>query len=194
MPIAKNQKTTPEDQWAPNPASRLEKGFERIRNTRMLGMPMVHPLIGVKAVGFRRWKYFWLGIMVTPWSINVILTKGDPLYWKSVPEGKKLHYRFPAGLFDFISVHDNILGEFQMCSLISPLTEIKDHEAAVAIAEASLDELMKPEQEDTDLGTPLEPVKKEIDTDAIEHALQKTLNRPIRRRSFVKTNINTKEQ
>ncbi len=39
--------------------------------------------------------------MVTPWAINLILCEGEEGYWKSVPEGKKLHYQFPAGLYDF---------------------------------------------------------------------------------------------
>ena len=109
---------------------------------------MLHPRVHVQAVGFHKWKYFWLGIIVTPWCMNVILAKGQPSKWKSIPEGRRLHYPFPAGMYDFISVKDRILGEYQMCSLMSPLEEVvSDHEMAVEIAKAALEELMKPEQE-----------------------------------------------
>ena len=39
---------------------------------------MLHPRVHVQAVGFHKWKYFWLGIIVTPWCMNVILAKGQP--------------------------------------------------------------------------------------------------------------------
>ena len=29
-------------------------------------------------------------------------------------EGRRLHYPFPAGIYDFISVKDRILGEYQI--------------------------------------------------------------------------------
>ena len=144
-----------EEPWEPNPALRLERGFERIWKTRMMGLPMLHPRVRVQAVGFRRWKYFWLGVIVTPWCMNLILSKGQPSKWKSVAEGRRLNYPFPAGLYDFICVRDRILGEYQMCSLMSPLDEVvADHEMAVEIAKYSLDELMKPAGE-PELGTPI---------------------------------------
>ena len=52
---------------------------------------MLHPRVHVQAVGFHKWKYFWLGIIVTPWCMNVILAKGQPSKWKSIPEGRRLH-------------------------------------------------------------------------------------------------------
>lgn len=180
--------------WQPNPAQKLERGFKRIQTSRMLGMPFLHPKVQVEAVGFKKWKYFWLGIMITPWAINIILTKGDPTRWKSVPSGKKLHYEFPAGLYDFISVHDNILGEYQMCSLISPLVEISDHKMAHEVADAALLELMKPRQEQEDLGTPLKPAEKEIDSDAIEKAIQNSMQKPVARRSFIKPSVLKEDQ
>lgn len=118
-----------------------------------------HPRVHVQAVGFHKWKYFWLGIIVTPWCMNVILAKGQPSKWKSIPEGRRLHYPFPAGIYDFISVKDRILGEYQMCSLMSPLEEVvSDHDMAVEIAKAALEELMKPEQE-PELGEPIPAIR-----------------------------------
>jgi [NiFe] hydrogenase assembly HybE family chaperone len=136
----------------------------------MQGLPMLHPRVHVQAVGFHKWKYFWLGIIVTPWCMNVILAKGQPSKWKSIPEGRRLHYPFPAGIYDFISVKDRILGEYQMCSLMSPLEEVvSDHDMAVEIAKAALEELMKPEQE-PELGEPIPAIQPEVDPETIEKA------------------------
>ena len=114
---------------------------------------MLHPRVHVQAVGFHKWKYFWLGIIVTPWCMNVILAKGQPSKWKSIPRRTPPALsRSRPGCMIFISVKDRILGEYQMCSLMSPLEEVvSDHEMAVEIAKAALEELMKPE---TGTGTP----------------------------------------
>lgn len=178
--------------WAENPSERLQKGFTIIRNTRMKAIPIVHPLVGVHAVGFHRWTHFWLGVMVTPWAINLILTEGETGYWKSVPEGQKLHYRFPAGLFDFISVKDALLGEYKMCSLISPLIEIKDDAMAMEVANAVLDELMKEEAPEEE-GVPMESFTREIDADAVASAVEKNLTKPLSRRAFFRRSTTNKE-
>ena len=169
--------------WKPNPASRLEAGFKYIHQNRMKGLPFLHPKVKVHAVGFKKWTNFWLGVMVTPWAINLILCEGEEGYWKSVPEGKKLHYQFPAGLYDFISVKDKILGEYKMCSLLSPLEEITDDQMAVEVAYAALDEIMKDEQPE-DEGTPMVESKREVEEEAVEKAVENTLSKPISRRSF----------
>lgn len=174
-----------EEAWEANPAMRLERGFNRVWQSRMAGLPMLHPRVHVQAVGFRKWKYFWLGIIVTPWCMNVILAKGLPSKWKSIPEGRRLNYPFPAGLYDFISVKDRILGEYQMCSLMSPLDEVvSDHALAVEIAKAALDELMKPEKEPEDLGQPIPPFEREINPEAVEKAVENAMVRPMSRRTF----------
>lgn len=121
--------------------------------------------------------------MITPWAINLILAPGDLEKWKSVPSGKKLHYEFPAGLYDFISVKDEILGEYQMCSMISPLStlEFQSHAFAVEVAEAILVEMMKPEgepeqgQELTPSPAPSEPIGEKV---------EKILNKEVSRREM----------
>ena len=155
---------------------------------------MLHPRVHVQAIGFHKWKYFWLGIIVTPWCMNVILAKGQPSKWKSIPEGRRLHYPFPAGIYDFISVKDRILGEYQMCSLMSPLEEVvSDHDMAVEIAKAALEELMKPEQE-PELGEPIPAIQPKVDPEAIEKAVETAINRPISRRSFLRPKATQEEQ
>lgn len=174
--------------WKENPTERLEKGFEKIKNTRMANIPVSHPKVGIKAVGFRPWNSFWLGCMVTPWALNLIIAEGDPKAWNQKPDGKKIRYRFPAGNFDFICVNDMILGEYQMCSLMSPLTEITDHQLAVDVAEAALVEIMKNETPEEE-GTPLTPSPHIPDPEAAAKAMEGALNKPVKRRAFIKPDI-----
>ncbi len=175
-------------EWKENPSERLEKGFEKIKNTRMANIPVCHPKVGIKAVGFKPWNGYWLGCMVTPWALNLIIAEGDRESWKHMPDGKKIRYRFPAGNFDFICVNDRILGEYQMCSLMSPLTEITDHQLALDVAEAALIEIMKPEQPE-EQGTPLTPSLHVPDPEATAKAVSDALNKPVKRRTFIKPDL-----
>jgi len=121
----------------PDPSARLEAAFTRIWRTRMEGLPFLNPNLRVQAVGFRPWGGDWLGALVTPWSVNLVLLPGDGP-WTSLPVGGERIVALPAGRFRFIAGHDEDLGEHHACSLFSPAQEFGEHETARAVAEASL--------------------------------------------------------
>jgi [NiFe] hydrogenase assembly HybE family chaperone len=121
-----------------NPAARIEAAFRAIARTRMSGIPIVNEALAVEAVGFAPWEAHWLGILITPWCMNLMLLPREPHAWPSVPPGDTVSYRFPAGAYDFVSAHEPAVGEYQMCSLFSPMFEFADHAAARLTAEAAL--------------------------------------------------------
>ena len=130
--------------WAEDPAPRLESAFRTIRAQRMRGLPFVNEALEVEAVGFAPWADHWLGVLVTPWCMNLVLLPRDPAAWRSVPAGDKLAYRFPAGVYDFVSGREEAIGEYHACSLFSPMLEFADHEAARLTAAAALAALLDP--------------------------------------------------
>lgn len=117
----------------PDPSLSLEQAFSAVAQ-RMQGLGFVNPALRVQAVGFEPWEGLWLGVMVTPWSINLMLLPRDPAAWHPVHAGQKRRYEFPAGRYDFIDAVDPIVGEYRMCSLFSPALEFEDHAAAVLVA------------------------------------------------------------
>jgi [NiFe] hydrogenase assembly HybE family chaperone len=127
----------------PDPSARLTAAYRAI-GQRMQGLNFVNPAIEVEAVGFGPWESHWLGVMVTPWCINLMLLPRDPAGWTSLSQGKTLRYRFPAGDYDFISSRDEVVGEYQMCSLISPVLDLPDHATARAVAELARAALLDP--------------------------------------------------
>ncbi|PWB64057.1 MAG: [NiFe]-hydrogenase assembly, chaperone, HybE [Betaproteobacteria bacterium] len=124
----------------PDPSPRLEAAFERIRKTRMEGLPFLNPKLRVEAVGFRPWQGEWLGALVTPWFVNLVLMPGDGP-WTTLPEGDERFVTLPAGRFRFICGRDGELGEYHACSLFSPAQQFEDHATARAVAAASLEAL-----------------------------------------------------
>jgi [NiFe] hydrogenase assembly HybE family chaperone len=127
----------------PDPSPRLNAAFRAIAR-RMDGLNFVNPAIDVEAVAFAPWESHWLGAMVTPWCINLMLLPRDPSGWTSLPQGRKRRYAFPAGEYEFISSRDDAVGEYQMCSLISPVLELPDHATARQVAEMARAALLDP--------------------------------------------------
>jgi [NiFe] hydrogenase assembly HybE family chaperone len=125
---------------APGPAARLEAAYTRIWRTRMQGLPFLNPRLRVEAVGFRPWEGEWLGALVTPWFVNLVLMPGDGP-WASLRTGDERIVALPAGRYRFIAGHDEELGEHHACSLFSPASDFGDHETARAVAAACLDAL-----------------------------------------------------
>jgi [NiFe] hydrogenase assembly HybE family chaperone len=121
---------------------RLESAFNRIWQQRMTDVPMLNPALGVEAVGFREWQGRSLGVMITPWFMNLMLLPGDGDDWFALPSGAIELHAFPSGRYEFIVGDEDEIGAYQMCSLFSPMFEFADHEAAVATALAVMDAVM----------------------------------------------------
>lgn len=128
---------------AQDPGPLLERAFRRIRDERMRDVPILNPRVEVEAVGFRVWEDRWLGILITPWFMNVMLLPRAGGAWIDVPPGGEITWRFPAGDFLFLGGREDAAGEYQMCSLFSPLLQFEDHAAARATAEACLELLFQ---------------------------------------------------
>jgi [NiFe] hydrogenase assembly HybE family chaperone len=149
---------TTEAGTGPNPTATLERAFNAV-GQRMQGLGFVNPALRVQAVGFEPWESHWLGVMVTPWSINLLLLPRDPAAWRPIRPGEKQRYAFPAGDYDFIDAIDPVVGEYRMCSLFSPAFEFQDHASAVMVAELARAALFdashsEPPQAQDQTGTP----------------------------------------
>jgi [NiFe] hydrogenase assembly HybE family chaperone len=120
--------------FAPDPSAALEATFRHVAETRMRGLPFVNPALAVEAVGFAPWEGRWLGVLVAPWFINLVLAPCDPAAWRPLARGDKRRYGFPAGDYEFIGANEPGVGEFHVCSLFSPVQEFDDQATARFVA------------------------------------------------------------
>ena len=100
----------------------------------MRALNVYNPALDVEAVGFAPWEGCWLGVMLTPWFMNLTLLPREPARWVPLAIGAKRLYAFPAGRYEFVGANDAAIGEFQVCSLFSPLHEFTDHPTARLVA------------------------------------------------------------
>jgi len=123
-----------------DPSRDIERAFGSAAE-RMHGLAFVNSALRVRAIDFQPWNGHWLGVLVTPWSINLMLLPCERSEWHPVQAGAKRRYGFPAGDFEFIDAVDATLGEYRMCSLFSPAMEFEDQATAELVAKLAREAL-----------------------------------------------------
>ena len=121
-----------------SPADAVEEAFFRIQREQMAYVPILNPVLGVEAVDFQRWQGHWLGIVITPWCMSILLLPGSSENWVSTGDNKRRFVKFPAGDFAFLGSLEPELGEYQSCSLFSPMDRFANQQDATMTARASL--------------------------------------------------------
>lgn len=125
-----------------NPSMRLQQVFAKIAATRMAGLPILNPALRVQVVGMQPWEGRWVGVLVTPWTISLVMLPGTaPL--ERLALDRKATWIFPSGSYEFMGMDEPDLGVCHLCSLISPVQEFQSQQDAVAAAEAVMDSLMQ---------------------------------------------------
>ena len=85
-----------------NPADAVEEAFFRIQREQMADVPILNAALSVEAVDFQRWQGHWLGVVVTPWCMSLLLLPGSEQGWVATGDNKRRFVRFPAGDFAFL--------------------------------------------------------------------------------------------
>ena len=124
-------------------AARLESVFDAIHRERMTGIPILNPALRVEAVALRPWEGHWVGALVTPWFMNLVVLPGGGA-WCGVRDRESVWYEFPSGRFEFIAGSEPGVGAFHACSLFSPVLEFGDHETAREVARLAVESLFDP--------------------------------------------------
>jgi [NiFe] hydrogenase assembly HybE family chaperone len=124
--------------------------YETIYEERMRDLPIVNPRLAVEAVGFERWEDQDLGILITPWFMNlVLLPNSDRLV--DFPQGERVECRFPSGPCELTVYHDEDLGSYLAAVLFRTVVDFPDQDVARAVAEEALAQLLaEPAEKETE--------------------------------------------
>ena len=109
-----------------------EQAFELLKEFNQTDSLIKHAL-AVEAVAFAPWQGHWLGVLVTPWFMNLVrlpLQRDD-----AATQVGRAHEEPLAGQrFEFIGAHEAAVGAYSACSLFSPMFEFSDRATARATA------------------------------------------------------------
>jgi [NiFe] hydrogenase assembly HybE family chaperone len=123
--------------FADTPSALLKEIYRKIYREHMIGLPILNPGLEVETVGFVPFQSFWVGILITPWFMNLVILPGtEPC--PALPEGESQSWVFPGGVLKFISEFEAEIGSYQVCSLFSPMQEFTNQEEARSAAQAVL--------------------------------------------------------
>jgi [NiFe] hydrogenase assembly HybE family chaperone len=133
-------------------AARVEAVFRVIAATRMAGVPVLNPALDVAMRGLCRHGAHDLGVLVTPWFMNLMAFGIDAEF--PVRVGEKMDLALPSGAYEAIRGHEAELGGYWMVSLFSPMDDFESMEAAIATADAAMAEIMTPPEAEPETPPP----------------------------------------
>lgn len=112
----------------------LTERFDTICTTRMQGLPILNEKLSVEAVGFRQCGEHEVGVLLTPWFMNLVLLPGTD-EWDSLQSGETVSWSLPHGDYDFTVSRDEELGTYLSAILFRSVNSIPTQEIAHGIAE-----------------------------------------------------------
>lgn len=113
---------------------RLALRYRSIAETSMADVPICNFALGVASCGFRVWGGRALGIVVTPWFMNLLAVDLPGHQSAPAAQGATVRMLLPVGEVDFIAGELAEIGRVDACSLFSPVFEFESMEAAIETA------------------------------------------------------------
>lgn len=111
---------------------------------RMADLPVYRRGLSIEARGFRPFEGTLIGVLITPWCMNLMMLPGDGMDWSRIPQGTEVDHALPCGTVRFVTARDDVAGDYRMCSLFSPMREFADMDLARATADAALNDVLTP--------------------------------------------------
>lgn len=144
--------------WATSPQAAVQAHFDTVWRTAMQGLPFVNDALQVRAQRFARIDGDWLGGLVTPWCVQLMLLPGGGTLWTDVSAGTRSSVALPVGVLPFIAdSSDGLLPAFQYFPLVNGVSGLADMATAEALVRDALrTALTAPE-------TPESPTKPTVD-------------------------------
>jgi len=120
----------------------LKQVFTRIQYDQMAGIPILNNRLRVQTLGFQVYRGRCIGLLITPWLMNLMIFPGEGEDWSSLKLGSKQERSFPANSYNCMVNEVDGIGLYQSHSLYSPMREFHTQEHAVAAAESFMEALM----------------------------------------------------
>ncbi|MBD3661041.1 MAG: [NiFe]-hydrogenase assembly chaperone HybE [Arenibacter algicola] len=134
----------------------LVAAYRRVDQERMQDLPFRNDRLAVEVIDFQAWQGGLLGVVITPWFMNLTYLAGPETDWSAHRHGDLVLHALPSGRYEFVHGDLEGFGVLQSCSLISPVTDFEDMDAARETAhEVMRLMLVAPEGEPEPQGTPL---------------------------------------
>ncbi|SPF79385.1 [NiFe]-hydrogenase assembly chaperone HybE [Pseudoprimorskyibacter insulae] len=148
----------------------LVSDFTEVWHAKMRDVPMVNKVLHVQATGWRMHEGRPLGVLISPWFMNLVLLPAEGEDWSGLTATAKEVIGFPSGEYEFIHNVREMTGGYKACSLFSPMGEFKSQQQAVDVANAVMTALFNEENRaETDRSADIRAAR-EAEVAAVEEA------------------------
>jgi [NiFe] hydrogenase assembly HybE family chaperone len=124
----------------------LVRHYQAIYREKMRGLPICNAALEVQVVGFRPLDQHQVGVLITPWFMNLVLLPGDDT-WASAADGSADTVSLPSEPCEFVVSRDATIGTFLSAVLFRTVVDFPDQGTVVAVAEEVLKRLFLPTAE-----------------------------------------------
>ncbi len=122
-------------------AAILLQTFEQILQEKMQGIPILNNNLQVQTLGFQQFEGRIMGIVITPWLMNLIILPNEEDDWSNLELGKKMSIKFPSISCKFMVNDIDGIGKCKTHSLYSPMHEFNSQDHVAKVAQDFLDDL-----------------------------------------------------
>lgn len=121
-----------------SPHDEVQAAFRQIAEGEMQSLAFVHPEMPVYVTPFSLFEGQWLGCVLTPWMLSLLIIPGPHQRWLRRNISERLGLKLPYGEMTFITGELPALGQYLSCSLLSPLPRELDAEQGQSLAQDCL--------------------------------------------------------
>ncbi|MCG6968959.1 MAG: [NiFe]-hydrogenase assembly chaperone HybE [Gammaproteobacteria bacterium] len=128
----------------------LVNRFDTIGRERVQGLPIYNAKLAVEAIDFQSCEGGQIGVLITPWFVNVMLFPDDATSWQFKELGEKVKFTLPSGEHEFTVGEEDAIGRYLFRSVVSPTHCYKSQPPARSAASKALSDLLVPAQNEED--------------------------------------------
>jgi [NiFe] hydrogenase assembly HybE family chaperone len=121
--------------------------FQQIGVERIYGLPIYNDALTVEAVNFQPCDAGMIGVLVTPWFMNVMLLPDNASPYSHQELGEKVKVQLESGEHEFVIGEDEEVGRYLFRTVTSPTHCYKKQVAARFKGSKALQELLTPPQD-----------------------------------------------
>ncbi|MBD1577633.1 [NiFe]-hydrogenase assembly chaperone HybE [Vibrio sp. S11_S32] len=114
----------------------IEAVYQRIFAQQMQSLSFVSPHIEIEMVSLQPYQDHWMGGMITPWMLNLMIMPMDETQglWADLRVGEEIGLHLAGNDYRFYASEVAGIGQFLACSLMSPIAGLTEHSQAVTLA------------------------------------------------------------
>ncbi len=116
-----------------NPQTLIVEAFDKVHKESMQEMPFCASNINVASSNFQLMDGHWLGVLLTPWMISIMLLPSDQVSHPDREVTSKIGIQLANDNYTFTVGEQEGVGKYYACSIMSPLSGIASQEEAMTL-------------------------------------------------------------